>query len=113
MADRNFLNDGCPADTNQGRQSNAGAVLTATEDVVRNTPPSGLALKVGMASRSKWRLPLTLMAQHCLFQLIFEVGIYAEMRLYSPCPIHALPLSTGLQRSQILSSPSRVSSTGT
>ena len=38
--------------------------LTAMEEVMRKAPPSGLALNVGKASRSKCRFPLTFTAQH-------------------------------------------------
>lgn len=37
----------------------------AMEDVIRKTPPSGLALNVGAALRRRWRWDLVLMAQHC------------------------------------------------
>ena len=37
---------------------------TAIEEVMRNTPPSGFALNVGKASRSRCRFPFTFTAQH-------------------------------------------------
>lgn len=40
-------------------------LLTAMDEVMRNTPPSGLARKVGRAARKRASLPLTLTAQHC------------------------------------------------
>lgn len=39
--------------------------LTATDEVRMNTPPSGLAVSVGSASRKRCRFPLTLVNQHC------------------------------------------------
>lgn len=45
-------------------------VAPAMEDVIRKTPPSGLALNVGAALRRRWRLDLVFTAQHC-FPLLF------------------------------------------
>lgn len=45
-------------------------VAPAMEDVIRKTPPSGLALSVGAALRRRWRLDLVFTAQHC-FPLLF------------------------------------------
>jgi len=39
--------------------------VPAMEDVMMNTPPSGLALNVGIASRTRAIWPLTFTAQHC------------------------------------------------
>lgn len=39
--------------------------LTAMEDVMMKTPPSGLALKVGKASLIRAIWPFTFTAQHC------------------------------------------------
>ncbi len=52
----------------RARSTMLGVSLTATEEVIRNTPPSGLALKVGIASRRRWRFPFALTAQHCFDQ---------------------------------------------
>jgi hypothetical protein len=38
--------------------------LTAVDEVIINTPPSGLALNVGSASRKRWRFALTFVDQH-------------------------------------------------
>ena len=45
-------------------------VAPAMEDVIRKTPPSGLALNVGAALRRRWRWDLVFIAQHC-FRLLF------------------------------------------
>lgn len=42
----------------------------AMEDVIRKTPPSGLALNVGAALRRRWRWDLVFTAQH-YFRLLF------------------------------------------
>ncbi len=45
---------------------------TAIDEVIKKTPPSGLALNVGRASRKRCMLPLQLIAQHCGKSLILN-----------------------------------------
>lgn len=43
----------------------------AMEDVIRKTPPSGLALNVGAALRRRWRWDLVFIAQHLFSRVIY------------------------------------------
>lgn len=43
----------------------------AMEDVIRKTPPSGLALNVGAALRRRWRWDLVFIAQHLFSHVIY------------------------------------------
>lgn len=57
---------------------------TAIDEVIMKAPPSGFALKVGMAARRRARGPLTFTAQH--FPLVSDGVFVVGNKCVLPCP---------------------------
>ena len=70
-----------------------GVVIhTASEEVIRNTPPSSFALKVGAASRRRWRSPLTFTAQHYIIPHVKARGHGVYQKRERQLGTHLIPV---------------------